>query len=146
MKAMKNILIPTDFSENSMNAIRYALDYFEDIPVNFFMLYVQGTELFQKKEEDEIIFENSETLLIQDPKTQMDEQIKICYSVTKNPLHQFNPLLGKGRLAETIRHYVKEKEVDYIVMGTKGTSKITNNEIGSNTGEVITKVKCPILV
>ena len=31
-------------------------------------------------------------------------------------------------------------------MGTKGTTKINGGEMGSNTCDVITKVKCPILV
>lgn len=146
MNAMKNILIPTDFSENSFNAIRYALDFFSDIPVNFFMLHVWGAEQFQRKNEEEIVFENSNAVLIQDLSMRLDEQIKTCHSLAENPLHSFNSLLEKGRLVETIRQYVGEKEIDYIVMGTKGTSKGSQHEIGSNTCEVITKVKCPILV
>lgn len=146
MDAMKNILIPTDFSDNSLNAIRYALDYFANIPVNFYVLHVRGNKQFQKKEGDELVFEESATLLIQGPKIRLDEQIKTCNLLAKNPSHNFHPLLEEGRLVETIRQYVGEKEIDYIVMGTKGASKISQNEIGSNTCEVITKVKCPILV
>ena len=37
---MKNILIPTDFSENSWNAIVYALNFFEGTPCNFYFLHV----------------------------------------------------------------------------------------------------------
>jgi|SRR5690554_17856 len=146
MDAMKNILIPTDFSENSLNAIRYALDYFADIPVNFYVLHVWGNKQFQKKEEEELDFEKPITLLIHDPKTRLDAQIKTCNSLAKNPSHKFHPLLKEGRLVEAIRQYVVEMGIDYIVMGTKGTSKVSQNEIGSNTCEVITKVKCPVLV
>ena len=37
---MKNILIPTDFSENSWNAIKYALLFFKKTPCNFYLLHV----------------------------------------------------------------------------------------------------------
>ena len=37
---MKNILLPTDFSENSWNAIIYALHFFEKSICNFYLLHV----------------------------------------------------------------------------------------------------------
>ena len=37
---MKNILLPTDFSENSWNAIKYAIHFFEKETCNFYLLYV----------------------------------------------------------------------------------------------------------
>ena len=37
---MKNILLPTDFSENSWNAIKYALEFYKNTPVNFYILNV----------------------------------------------------------------------------------------------------------
>ena len=37
---MKNILIPTDFSKNSWNAIEYALKFFENSCCNFYLLHV----------------------------------------------------------------------------------------------------------
>jgi hypothetical protein len=37
---MKNILLPTDFSENSWNAISYAIQFFEDIKCNFYLIHV----------------------------------------------------------------------------------------------------------
>ena len=37
---MKNILIPTDFSENSWNAVKYALEFFKDTECDFYLLHV----------------------------------------------------------------------------------------------------------
>ena len=37
---MMNILLPTDFSENSRNAAAYALQFFKDTPCNFYLLHV----------------------------------------------------------------------------------------------------------
>ena len=40
---MKNILLLTDFSENSINAIRYVLQLFKEDHCNFFVLYVESS-------------------------------------------------------------------------------------------------------
>ncbi|HZH69367.1 MAG TPA: universal stress protein, partial [Flavobacteriaceae bacterium] len=37
---MLSILLPTDFSENSMNAIKYALEFFKYQKTEFFFMHV----------------------------------------------------------------------------------------------------------
>ncbi|MGY8916152.1 MAG: universal stress protein, partial [Flavobacteriales bacterium] len=37
---MKNILVPTDFSEDSLNAVIYALELLKKSPCNFYLLHV----------------------------------------------------------------------------------------------------------
>lgn len=144
---MMNILIPTDFSENSHNATRYALGYFADIPVNFFMLHISSKNPVYKDEEGAGFFDPSEDKQVFHSALEMlNEEIKTCKLLVKNPNHQFYPLHENLLLVEAIRKHLEEKEIDYILMGTKGASKINRNEIGSNTSEVITKVKCPVLV
>lgn len=143
---MKNILIPTDFSENARNAIKYALDYFADTPVNFYILNV-SRENKSYKEEDEVLFESSEkTHIIEKSAALLLEEVEICKLLNKNSFHNFYCLQENMQLVEAIRKHVAEKEIDYIFMGTKGASKISRTEIGTNTSDVITKVKCPVLV
>ncbi|MEM7187420.1 MAG: universal stress protein [Bacteroidota bacterium] len=45
-----------------------------------------------------------------------------------------------------MRRAIAEHQIDLIVMGTKGASGLKEATIGSRTGEVITRVKCPVLV
>lgn len=144
---MKNILIPTDFSENAHNAIRYALDYFADIPVNFYILHVSHKGICKLDEnQDDFLEADSEMQTIQNSSLQLKEEIKTCRISAKNPDHNFFPLEEDLNLVGAIRKHIADKEIDYILMGTKGASKINEKEMGSNTFEVITKVKCPILV
>ncbi len=146
---MKNILIPTDFSENSHNAIKYALEYFSDVPVNFYMLHTSHQNANFKEEEQESFSDYSsemQTVHGSSSITMMKEEIKTCKLLSKNKTHRFFPLQEDLNLVEAIRKQITEKEIDYILMGTKGTSKIYRSELGSNTCDVITKVKCPLLV
>lgn len=144
-----NILIPTDFSENSHNAVKFAMDYFADIPVNFFILHnsLKNPSIKKEKPEAEGFFEfPNDTLPFQNSAKMLQEEIKTCKLLAKNPNHLFYPLHENVLLVEAIRKHIEENEIDYILMGTKGASKTNRNEIGSNTSEVITKVKCPVFV
>lgn len=144
---MKNILIPTDFSENSQNAIRYALDYFADIPVDFYILHVSLKNTSIKTQRSEAISEVSGNVeLVYDPVLQLQNEIETCRLMAKNPLHNFYPIHENVLLVEGIRKQIVEKEIDLILMGTQGDSSTRKEELGSNTYEVITKVKCPIMV
>lgn len=144
---MMNILIPTDFSENSHNAIRYALEYFADIPVNFYMLHISLKDSLLKDEEPDLLLQTgTEKHIVQGPFAMMQEEIKTCMLLAKNPEHQFYSIYENLLLVEAMRKHIYEKDIDYILMGTKGASKIDRNEIGSNTSAVITKVKCPVFV
>ena len=52
----------------------------------------------------------------------------------------------KSSFIEGVRKIVLTRNIDFIVMGTKGSSRETMKPIGKNTVEVITRVKCPVLV
>jgi nucleotide-binding universal stress UspA family protein len=144
---MMNILIPTDFSENSHNAMAYALAYFSEVAVNFYVLHV--SQIYTAaRDEIEVHFPASHTEMptVQGASALMKETIQTYKSQTKNQNHLFFPLHEQFNLVEAIRKQVAEKEIDYILMGTRGTTRLNGHEMGSNTCDVITKVKCPIIV
>lgn len=144
---MKYILIPTDFSENSWNATKYALDFFKDTPCNFYFLHVTaitnyGATEFPLYASDDII----ENTLLMQGKTALKsllEKIKEHYS---NPIHNFQLINTYNFFVSAIKEQIKEKGIDLVVMGTKGASGLSEIIIGSNTGDLITQVKCPVLI
>lgn len=146
-ETMKTILIPTDFSENSQNAVKYALDYFADIPVDFYILHVSLNNPSVKEQRSEVLSESSgEGVSQYNPSMQLESDIENYKLLSKNSMHNFYPLHENEVLVEAIRSQIKQKEIDLLLMGTKGDSALCTGEMGSNTYEVITKVKCPIMV
>jgi len=145
---MKNILIPTDFSDNSWNAIEYALKFFADFYCNFYLLHVDapnvlsdGETSFQSNES------NSLNLPIEPSKMRLQKSLeRIKESIPVNPNHRFFTIIDNNYIVDSIRRQVEEKKIDIIVMGTKGISGIKKIPIGSNAGNVITKVKCTTMV
>jgi len=145
---MKNILLPTDFSENSYNAIAYALRHFENSKCNFYVLHVTtidvlvGADTVYLTSQEEI-----ENVYTKPAKQQLVALLKrISKSFKPNENHKFYTLTDYNFIIESIRKHVKEKKIDLIVMGTKGASGLKEFIIGSNSGDVITKVRCTSLI
>ena len=144
---MKNILFPTDFSENAWNALKYAQQLFNSASCNFYLLHVSDyidypTRAVSFKNENEV--ETQE--LIIPSKKKLNELLHKVETLNKNPKHKFFGIHESGFFLEAIKKHSKEKKVDLIVMGTKGASGMRQRIIGSNTGDVITKVQCNTLI
>lgn len=147
---MKNILLPTDFSQNSWNAIKYAVNFFKEETCSFYILHVNPL--------DNAVVSDSPYLSVSAPEVIEDVCTKpamsklrkilslISTDITPNKKHRFYSLLDYDFFIESIRKHVEEKRIDIIVMGTKGASGLQEIIVGSNTGDVITKVKCSTLV
>lgn len=145
---MKNILIPTDFSENSWNAIKYALKLYKKTRCSFHLLHVSNVHTFIGGEAPSI--PSSTIVLEKDIRVETKERLKSLVSRIDqeylNIKHSFITHAEYGFLIDVIKYSVDEYKIDIIVMGTKGASGLKEVIIGSNTGDVITRVKCPILV
>jgi nucleotide-binding universal stress UspA family protein len=144
---MNNILIPIDFSENSLNAIKYAISFFENQDVNFYVLHVS---LVSEMNEGECYYKDSDVLLDQkvtiSPSDKLQIELQNIKNLAANRRHSFHGILEYVQFIEAMRKCVVEKDIDYIVMGTKGESKYGNTVLGSHTADVITRVKCNVLV
>ncbi|PQJ68826.1 MULTISPECIES: universal stress protein [Polaribacter] len=144
---MKNILLPTDFSDNSWNAIEYALNFYKDSMCNFYLLHIN--RLSNVATEDYYYAQTQELLVdvnIENAKTALKKLQQKIVENFNNTKHKFVTLTDTNFFIESIRQHIEEKKIDVIVMGTKGASGLAGFITGSNTGDVITKVKCTTLV
>lgn len=142
---MKNVLIPTDFSENSKNAIKYAFLHFSNMEVNFYLLHISPVHTGKNKNDkpSEILAYGDYTLKTSG---QMLEIVHFCKRSTINPKHRFFSLEENNLFVDGIRNCIVQNNIDYIVMSAKGFLDRKNLAIGSKTNEVITKVKCPVII
>ncbi len=143
---MKNILIPTDFSKNALKAIEYALNFFQDIPCTIYIIHV--TKIINYASGETPIIPPSTTIeksLLKNSKVNLDKLLQKITKKYHNTKHHFITLANYDYFIDAIRNQVKEKNIDLIVMGTKGASGLKEVVLGSNTGDVITKVKSMVL-
>lgn len=144
---MKNILLLTDFSENSWNAINYALKFFEHSTCDFYLLHVDKLSYLITGDipyapTNQIV----EEVYTKPSKIKLRNILKrISSQFPQHKDHRFHTLTDYGFFIESVKNIVVEKKIDCIVMGTKGASGMNQYIIGSNTGDVITKVNCNVL-
>ncbi|AXP82271.1 universal stress protein UspE [Mariniflexile rhizosphaerae] len=145
---MKTILLPTDFSENSWNAIKYALKFYENSTCTFYLLHVNILNYAMAEDSLHIDTEDLiENTFIKPSKLQLRKTLKrISQEFPVNKNHHFFMLTDYNFFIDSVRKYVDEKKIDMIIMGTKGATGLKKIIIGSNAADVIKKVKCTTLI
>jgi nucleotide-binding universal stress UspA family protein len=146
MKA-KHILLPTDFSANARNAIDYAMYLFEKVECVFHILHAfevgpSNLSSTMEKAKDTRLFRAIQDESQRDVKALISE----VESLNKNSLHTFQGLSIADSLINAIGRTSIDKGIEYIFMGTKGSSALKEVFMGSNTVRVIQKIDfCPIV-
>lgn len=143
---MKNILIPTDFSDNAWNAIKYALELFKKSRCTFYITHINPAMAYTGAPTTMLASpEVFEVTILKESRGKLKKLLKEIERLPINTKHTFETLAVQEFFTDSIKKQVKEKNIDLIVMGTKGASGLKEMTMGSNTGDVITKVKCPLL-
>jgi nucleotide-binding universal stress UspA family protein len=143
---MKRILIPTDFSHNAWNAIEYTLAFFKKEPVHIHLIHITYSGSVNETDD---LYSNGVSIIENPGKTKQKQLHALQRKIdTLYPRSQaiIDVRVVQSLFIEGIKQAVKELKVDLIVMGTKGATGLKEVTIGSHTGAVITRVKCPLLV
>jgi len=141
---MKKILVPVDFSEKSEEALKVGAKIAEKVGAEIYVLHL----LDIPSGEIDVVDGN------QIPKGPM---AMLLFEATH---HKFDDFLDKDYLndipvyekvmtdapVEGISEFAKQNDIDFIVMGSHGTSGLEEFFVGSNTEKVVRTSKIPVLV
>lgn len=145
------ILVGIDGSEYSRNAVNYALDLASKYDSDLFLLAIVPSKVhhgdssgvfgmvapsyFQEyKKEAEKWFE--EIIAYVNNNTTIDTKTKVKSEVITSPFST----------AASILNYAEERDVELIVIGTRGNSGLKKMLLGSVATDVVTYAYCPVLV
>lgn len=139
------ILIPTDGSEQAMNGVEEGIRLASELDATIHVLYV-----VEVPDEDETILPMMRVGEIREERLQAeqergerltDEVAEVAGSVNIDCV----TAIRQGKFShEEIVTYIKEQNIDFVVMGTKGRSNIENIVLGSTTERVIGDVDIPV--
>lgn len=143
---MKQVLLLTDYSENSKNAIFYALQLFEKQKCTFHVLNTQKNTRYTTS--DLLTSGNTSIYdsLIKKNKQKLERFVKTIEDKYRNENYSFKTIVDYDALTDAINQYVEVNKIGLIVMGTNGATGAKEVVFGSNTINVIRKVNCTTLV
>lgn len=133
---MKKILLLTDYSDTSRNAIRYALQIYKNFDCEFMVLngFVGVPEASNYLDAQ----------LVQTYKVQIDEYVEDLKQVQTNAQHSFEGKSVEGNLFIAISELHNRSPFDLVVVGATGSGKSVR--LGSVATEIIRTAPCEVLV
>jgi nucleotide-binding universal stress UspA family protein len=142
MADIRRILCPTDFSEFSDIAFRYALSIAQHYRSKLFVEHV--VESWQHPEAAFVpahYYVEFRSHLLRKGQEELQKFVK---NHANNEI-QPEPVVDQGIAADSILALAEAQEVDLIVMGTHGRRGFDRLMVGSVTERVLRKASCPVL-
>lgn len=136
---MKTIIIPTDFSENSLKAFEFTNDFFTGenfkyIVANVYDIPRGGTSsLFS-------LMEQLRKQSIQD----MDNFMNVLKDKFPTIHATSERVVLQGGFSDQIIGLSHDKKADFVVMGTKGASGLKEVLLGSNASDLVNDATVPV--
>ena len=139
----KNILLPTDFSDNAWNAAVYALKLYADDECTFYFLHSIKMNISAMSNLSSKLLNT----LKENALKEMLELKEMAQNTDANSNHDFQIIVSQNYLQQAIEDAFKKHRIDLVVIGKKGSTAAKELFLGGNTIETIKKMRlCPILI
>ena len=138
MIALKRILVPCDFSDTSVAAVRYAIALARNFGARLHFLHVGDRAQSQFESEFPIGLEGAVGDAVRE---------RLLRIVTPQEEVELNPefAVRPGTPAAEIVRYAQDANIDLIVMGTHGRGLVGHMVMGSVAEKVVRTASCPVL-
>ncbi len=139
------VLVPVDFSECSIKALDFALDYAQKIPSELYLFHVfepvnrlsfVGKKLADKLDAELEKMEGMAT-------AELEKLVKDAE--TKRRLRNFHCRVASGKPWEEILRMASNIDADIIIMGQHGRDGIERQLVGSQTEKVVRRAPCTVV-
>lgn len=142
------IILPTDFSENSWNAISYVIQLFKYNACEFHVVHTYTPNTYANDNMMTAQFGQMQLENLKENSTVMLNKLSRKIAVNDVlPHHNFHYHSKFNLLVETLEEMVQTTAANLIVMGTKGATDSIDVLLGGNTIKVMEKIRsCPVLM
>lgn len=138
----RHIVIPIDFSEQSLIALSQAYNLARMSKADITLLHVIDEALFSSSLNLFGLKESQEELLRTGVQVKLNEMATDARA--KSGL-EFSTRIEKGKIYEVVTAVAEELDASFIVMGTSGETTFKKKFIGSNAVRVISDAHCPVI-
>jgi nucleotide-binding universal stress UspA family protein len=137
----KRLLCPLDFSESSLNALRYAFSLAKEADAGLTILHV-----FDWPRDGDLLVERFDTKEFRRV-VEEDVRARLSALVTDDVRQWCSPstTVAYGKPYREILDLAGKEETDLIVMGVRGRNPLDLTLFGSTTNHVVRRATCPVL-
>ncbi len=143
MLKLKKILCPTDFSEASCEALKYAISLARSTQSKLILMYVVNQKMFS--EGLSLLRASSPEALGKEMADEARRRLKMLIPVEERDGIDWETNIRSGNPAQEVIRYAKESDIDMIVIGTAGHSGVERMMFGSTAEKVVRGAHCPVL-
>jgi len=143
MIKLKKILYPTDFSESSLEALRYAISFARNCQAKLILMHVVNEKIFS--EGLSLARVSAPDALEQEMTAEAGRQLKMLIPAAERQGIDWETVILYGMPFLEIIRYAKDHDIDMIVIGTNGRSGMEHIIFGSTAEKVVRKAHCPVL-
>lgn len=140
---IRKILVPVDYSQNSVKALNSAMHLAEKFEAEIVLLHVFHTPYADEHMPADMVKEMIESQKVVSEKEMLAFEEKHC-----KPFSQTVKITDKaimGFAAETIREIALAENCDLIMMGTRGGNSLQDKLFGTVTWNIIKNSKIPVV-
>ncbi len=148
MVSIKKILVPVDFSENSLKAIKYSLAIAKDRKSKVYFLHVINQRIVDAIYELSVRgYQGSNFAeLMDNVRAEKENELRSVVPEELSEGIEKEFVVKQGRPAKVIVNVAKELDIDLVVIGFQGRSTIGELVLGSVALYVVNNAPCPVLV
>jgi nucleotide-binding universal stress UspA family protein len=143
MIKFKKILYPTDFSESSLEALRYAVSLAKDYKAKLILMHVINEQIFS--EGLNLPRVSAPEALGQEMEAEAGRQLRMLIPADQRQGLDSEMVIRSGMPFLEVIRYAEANGVDLIVIGTHGRSGMEHIIFGSTAEKVLRKATCPVL-
>jgi nucleotide-binding universal stress UspA family protein len=150
-KKLSKILIAIDGSQAAFDAADYAVMLAKQLNAQLFLLHVlHPAEYYSSLQFFEIEQPNDSRELIEQAKREANKWFDIIRKKIEDRLEKQikieTAIIVSTATVDSILDYAEDKDVDLIVVGTRGRSGIKKLLLGSTASGIVTYSSCPVTV
>ncbi len=141
--AIRRILLPTDFSEPSIQAAKYAMALADQFDAELHLLHVVSQVMPYTDDSSSWITPSNET----QEQLEAAEQrlLKSVIDLEWTTTHRIVHKTIVGFTVDEILNYANTNQIDLIVVGTHGYTWLAHALIGSVAEKLVRAATCPVL-
>jgi nucleotide-binding universal stress UspA family protein len=141
---MKKILVPCDFSEQAINAFRFAVDIAAQSKGEIHLVHVVELPVLHDTMLMPVL--SFEEALFEELRVKAEKQFQKLVAKYASGSTKVNMKVLFGGTARMILDYIDDVKIDLVTMGSKGSSGVREYLVGSNAEKIVRGSSVPVLV